>query len=384
MNRIGRTLLVSLAWVTLFGANTNREPDGLVVHEWGTFTSIADAEGSPALWAPLIGRADLPCFVHRLLPGYSPKFSSNGLVRMETPVLYFYSTRAANLSVRVGFPQGLVTEWYPRASKVNPIQVSAEGFRGGHIDWNVQVDPAAKVTLPESRTPSHYFAARQTAAAPVRVGDETEKLLFYRGVGSFDVKVRPSFTTEGTLRVRNESGHPLPLAMLFESHSGITTLSIARGLGKDTTLAAPRTVAIGEVHASLVAALTAEGLYEDEARAMVETWKDSWFEDGSRLIYLVPRPLVDAVLPLQISPAPRQVARVFVGRIELASEGTRKTIEAAVLANDEKTLRQFGRFLKPLIQQSEPLSRNQLWTPFVGNLAARMEQERSQGPFCVQ
>ncbi len=35
--------------------------------------------------------------------------------------------------------------------------------------------------------------------------------------------------------------------------------------------------------------LIAQGLYQDEAQAMLETWRDSWFEEGSRLLYIVPR-----------------------------------------------------------------------------------------------
>jgi len=37
---------------------------------------------------------------------------------------------------------------------------------------------------------------------------------------------------------------------------------------------------------------------------MLESWKDSWFEEGSRLIYIVPRSFVDTILPLAIEPQP--------------------------------------------------------------------------------
>ena len=49
---------------------------------------------------------------------------------------------------------------------------------------------------------------------------------------------------------------------------------------------------------------------------MVETWKDSWFEKGARLIYIVPSRAVDQILPLQIEPQPAETTRVFVGRLE--------------------------------------------------------------------
>jgi hypothetical protein len=67
----------------------------------------------------------------------------------------------------------------------------------------------------------------------------------------------------------------------------------------------------------LETALIAQGLFPREAQAMVETWRDSWFEEGSRLIYIVPSRAIDDALPLQVEPVPSQTARVFVGRIEL-------------------------------------------------------------------
>ncbi|HEV8487854.1 MAG TPA: hypothetical protein VGV87_30210, partial [Blastocatellia bacterium] len=36
----------------------------LVVHEWGTFTSIAGKQGVSVEWRPLAGASDLPTFVY--------------------------------------------------------------------------------------------------------------------------------------------------------------------------------------------------------------------------------------------------------------------------------------------------------------------------------
>jgi hypothetical protein len=70
---------------------------------------------------------------------------------------------------------------------------------------------------------------------------------------------------------------------------------------------------------SFVAALTSKGLFEDEARAMLETWEAAYFKaSGTRLFYIVPRPWLDHYLPLEIS-APAKIERVMVGRIELRS-----------------------------------------------------------------
>src|SRR5205085_1139126 len=97
--------------------------------------------------------------------------------------------------------------------------------------------------------------------------------------------------------------------------------------------------------------LVADGLYEKEAQAMVDTWRDSWFEEGSRLIYVVPRDIVDRILPLDVTPAPASVARVFVGRIELVTPATLRAVGDALDAGDRDGLERYGRFLEPIAQR---------------------------------
>jgi hypothetical protein len=96
--------------------------------------------------------------------------------------------------------------------------------------------------------------------------------------------------------------------------------------------------------------LVTQGLYQDEARAMVETWRGSWFEEGSRLLYIVPPAFVDGVLPLSINPAPAQTVRVFVGRLELVTPETEKAVERALVTHDSETLKIYGRFLEPILE----------------------------------
>src|ERR1700730_3571547 len=61
----------------------------LVVHEWGTFTSIAGDDGNALLWLPIATKSDLPTFVEHY-PDLNVKGGLRGTVRMETPVIYFY------------------------------------------------------------------------------------------------------------------------------------------------------------------------------------------------------------------------------------------------------------------------------------------------------
>ena len=72
------------------------------------------------------------------------------------------------------------------------------------------------------------------------------------------------------------------------------------------------------LRASLKRALLKQGLYADEAEAMLNTWKASYFEKpGLRLFYVVPREWTDYFLPLTIS-VPARVNRAIVGRIDFA------------------------------------------------------------------
>jgi hypothetical protein len=97
--------------------------------------------------------------------------------------------------------------------------------------------------------------------------------------------------------------------------------------------------------------LTAQGLFPKEAHAMVETWRDSWFEEGSRLIYIVPSHAIDTMLPLQVAPAPSQTMRVFVGRIELVTAVTKHTVEDAFARKDWPLVQRYGRFLEPILDR---------------------------------
>ncbi|HYP06284.1 MAG TPA: hypothetical protein VER03_08600 [Bryobacteraceae bacterium] len=336
---------------------TSAEKRQVVVHEWGTFTSVANETGDSARWAALSGPADLPCFVARLGSG-DYKDRAIGKVRMETPVLYFYSKAPVTLSVNVAFPEGWITEWYPNATRVTPASISGippEHYSNGEIRWDqVHVSPGASPKLPVSQAASHYFAARETDAAPIRVGSQWEKLIFYRGVADFSVPLRPVISPQGAVRITNAGPQPIPLAMLFENRAGKIGFRLITGLTTDAQMESPElTGSLAEIRSRLEAHLVEFGLYPKEAAAMVETWRDSWFEEGMRLFYIAPREMVDRVLPLQVQPAPSTTVRVFVGRIEILSPAMRRRIDSLAAANDLKGLQQIGRFLGPFTTQME-------------------------------
>jgi len=73
--------------------------------------------------------------------------------------------------------------------------------------------------------------------------------------------------------------------------------------------------------------LIADGLYTDEADAMLKTWELAYFKSpGLRLFYLLPQQWTDAVLPLQCSLLAK-VSRTMVGRIEVVTPKQRSLLK---------------------------------------------------------
>jgi hypothetical protein len=354
----------SLAFLS---SRPERVYSGLTAHEWGTFTSVAGPDGRAVEWSPLIGSTDLPSFVeHFRNAGF--KRGLRGTVRMETPVLYFYAPTEKTISVKVSFAKGVITEWYPHASRVEPnanlwdLSLYQEHIDGS-IAWDaVTLAPNQTADLPNDRQENHYYAARQTTSTPLRVkaptDDQYEKFLFYRGVSTFNAPIGAKLAMGNKVLVENRSGQPISNAILFERRGEKVGYRIAgpfpSGPGNASILPLaldpPALIAtIDSLARDLEGILIAQGLYQNEAQAMVQTWRDSWFEEGSRLLYIIPREFIDTVLPLTIQPAPLETTRVFVGRLELVTPATQEAVARAFAERDQDPLDKYGRFLEPIL-----------------------------------
>ena len=358
------------------GAQARPVDPELTAHEWGTFTSVAGNDGQAVEWAPLSGAwpsSDLPGFVEHF-SWVNFKVGLRGTVRMETPVLYFYSPHDLTVAVQVSFSKGLITEWYPHASRVSPVGdfPSRHLYKkndDGTILWDsVHVEPDLAFDFPREAADNQYYAARETSAAPVRVetpkGNQHEKFLFYRGVSAVSVPISAKLAPDGNLLVRNLNTEEVPNVILFERRGEKIGYRISNGLQKEAVIEPPElNASIDSLYSDLEKMLMARGLYRDEAHAMVQTWRNSWFEEGSRLFYIVPTSFVDAVLPLTINPAPAKTIRVFVGRLEIITPATQKAVEAALASHDDATLGKYARFLDPILKsmmEKDPVTAQRL------------------------
>jgi hypothetical protein len=333
---------LTLLACSVFAGGLSGPPDDLVVHEWGTFTSIAGPDGNAMIWLPGVS-SDLPPFIYH----YGFKAILPATVRMETPVLYFYSSKETDVSVKVGFPRGIITEWYPAANQ-----------RQSEIAWSsVKILPRTIGDFPNDGRNSHYYAARNTAAATVQVSDkgvsQHERFLFYRGLGTFQPPLSVKLVNNQIV-VRNQIEDQPGAIVLFENQGGRIGYRFGHFTGSEAVLERPELSAnLVSLRPELEQSLVANGLFADEAHAMVDTWRDSWFEEGARVFYILPRSAVDSILPLLISPKPAKIERTFVGRIEVITPEITAAVLEARKTNDRAALAKYGRFLEPILRNND-------------------------------
>jgi len=294
-------------------------------HEWGTFTMVIDSDGSPIDWYRPHLTEPLPAFVHRT------RFLKQRVdfsVRMETPVIYFHTEVPLVVDVTVGFPSGLVTEHFPFG-----VFEPGSGDDLGVTAWrNLRVDPQFDPAFARELGGDHYYAARAVNSAPVELdrgdhGVERERFIFYRGVANFRIPLRVT-QDGGNLAIANLGAETYAHSFVFERNGPTASLVPLGALRPGAVVIHDRAATKPTQRIDLRGiedALVADGLFRDEAAAMIETWRSSWFEDGLRVLFTVPRSDVDALLPLSITPA-MQIERVFVGRYEIVTPERRHEI----------------------------------------------------------
>ncbi len=354
--------------------------DPLVVHEWGTFTSLQDEQGR-TIGGINTDEEALPKFVHDLLRGRTDGLATKGIpggarhevtMRLETPVIYFHPPQGSpqqSVDVSVQFRGGLLSQFYPDAitnvekgSNIPSINEKTLGW----LRWNgIKIG----TNTPGPKTDSHvWLAPRQVSAADVTAGNgESERYLFYRGVGHLDapiVSIRQADQLTFAARGNFTSRH-LWLAHFAANGSceayEFSDLSPAKRIEFSFSGINQPVLDLPQLRASMKQALISDGLYDDEAEAMLNTWQKSYFRSsGLRLFYLVPRNWTDQVLPLKLSTEAR-IERVMIGRLEMISSEQQKALhELAAIDNISKEMKRswdlynsLGRFKSALVQNEQ-------------------------------
>jgi hypothetical protein len=350
MKAIAPLLLVAaLAFLPSWSHADNR----LVIHEWGTFTSLEDESGNP-IGGINTDDEPVPDFVHdlsNLIHGPSempaiffkgvPRCDRDVLVRLETPVIYFHlppSIDSLKLDIDVTFHGGWLTQFYPAAQAAAPDMSSPKFDVGaltsrvdGSLTWkNLTVGGNPQLKSTDSKV---WLAPRAVDAAAVTApGGESERFLFYRGVGHLAAPVRV-VRHEDELQISSDLSEPIHGLWLVDVR-GDGTCAVRELPRAGATTAATfaekdfNAANLGVIRQSLRSAMMHEGLYGDEAEGLLNTWEASYFRrPGLRLFFLVPASWTDRVLPLHASVA-ADVLRVMIGRIEIVTPHQRQLLAA--------------------------------------------------------
>jgi hypothetical protein len=359
----------------------------LVVHEWGTFTCLQDEMGT-AIGGINTDDEPVPRFVHDLawsllIPATempttffqgAPRCHPDVTMRLETPVIYFHLPKSRNqpltMDVNVEFHGGWLTQFYPAADAVAPGVKSWPNF--GHL----RSDTIGRLAWPALTvgtgtngpdTTEHVWTSPRAveAASVTATNNESEKFLFYRGVAHVDAPLRVVHDSTGDqLLLYSQMDSTLPgkpplvirdlwLTEIRPDGSSafrrLKPVTLAEN-GKEPRSMTPATFTAAEFsqqntalfRADMHRALVNEGLFDDEADALLNTWELSYFKSaGLRLFFIVPRAWTDHYLPLHVS-IPAEVQRVMMGRIELVTPTQRKLLQqiAAGPAPDMESFRQ--------------------------------------------
>jgi hypothetical protein len=382
--------LASVVGLLLTPALHASDQDPVIVHEWGTFTSLQDEDGN-ALGGINVDDEPVPNFVctdggHEVQPQHQDEGRTFGLppywiqkslpandpevtMRLETPVLYIYPPKGEPaksvppLTVHVDFHGGILSEFFPLATFDGLVTVPGTSMHQGALTSETTTSLTwSGIRLGSTRKPpattDHVWTIPRETSAPVleldtpwtdyqgtRHHDVTaEHFLFYRGVGQIDSPVQLSYHSGGGVGMTHSLLSSQALFDGFDkgwmaeirpngtcAFNSITSAGVATVGGmiesftphlstsfKDADFTAAN---LARLKASMQEELVREGLFTDEASALLRTWELSYFKSpGLRFFYTLPRSWTDAVLPLKVTGAPAKITRVMIGRIELISD----------------------------------------------------------------
>jgi hypothetical protein len=421
VNRITILLAALLAAGVAMGSAAVRS-DEFVVHEWGTFLSMNGSDGM-ALDGMYHEEHALPSFVHSRRKDQLQL--PTAMIKGETPVIYFYSQIPRQVNVSVDFPSGIWTQWYPRANMVGPALASTNdplNLKDGRIRWNVEVIPSlSESLLPETSSDALWNYSRQVDSAFVRVKgdgvrlnrsplDEVDRFIFYRGLGRAELPIQFSAASNGAVTCSASAREPVRHLFLIRVEKGRGAFKYAASLapGEQISAAVPSMESSEPLESfsqkagdAIARRLAESGLFEKEARAMVNTWRTSYLEtQGVRALYVLPRAWTDRFIPMKIDPKPSSLVRVMVGRTELLTPERERAAESAVktLASADSVKRRAafdyliaqGRYVEPIVRRTLASSRDGsvkelcnriLLTDFVTELRSALKDSRGKPTF---
>lgn len=317
------------------------------LHEWGLITTSARG--------------------FELGAGPGQRVMPEEMLTVDKPILYVHADSAFDLSVEVTPRSGLTFAeiWPPMNESTWQVSVSPEPCRGGH-------------TYPTScSAPDGYCEVAELAlyetddAACLSAGENTLPLLFYRMRHADEGPTLPlEIKKDGDEVVAENRGWDDGVGALWrvtwDGNAGVAHAARAAvpARGERVSLARPTSGGVADARAAIRADLGTHGLTAPEAEAFMRAWDEALFgsaSDGTRdrrgtdgddglaadepvqvsdetdidsltndipaiqggpriadvLLYWLPRSNIDAMAELDAQPAPRNLRRAILVRVDL-------------------------------------------------------------------
>ena len=323
--------------------------EDLRVHEWGVFSITSDLKyanaGRKAEWA------SMPDFFYRQFPTQRLRWVP---ACVDKPIIYFHTSREhLQIEVNVEFSQGAPVVWWPAC--IRPVDTTGgrpSSKRTGppftSLTWSIWLGetypwtagnrpvggyrwPAKPAGLPkqswlqrardvkEAATVMTYGTIPGQARFPAP-HVETERFIYYDGLVPRPDYLRCTSSEPQRTTLKNTAGFPLRDLFVVDRRGRDTPVRFAHleRLAPDREWR----VAFQDVAAddwprrgrsAVVAALQHAGLLQSEATALADVWTKAFFlTDGLTAFHLLPQSEYDRMLPLKITPAPPEIARVGV------------------------------------------------------------------------
>ncbi len=309
---LGLVILLLMACSGTAKAQSQR----LIVHEWGVLTAIAQEDGSLLSWSPLEGAPPQPSFIQQ----YNASKAAQGNVRIDIPAIYFRVDQPTSLTMNLEFLRGYFFSGYPRAT-CNDYSVTWPGLT---------LLPRDNMPLLTEPTASRYYQLRNTACSQVRVDHaghkQFERFIHLRGAGNIPLPLSVQVDHE---EFHVQGGHAsaklIKQVIAIENQQGKIGFSVVDMQDGQARFARPKLTAnIDLATARLRRLLNQQGMYPDQANAIIATAQPEWFEPGTRLIYLMPLPILEETFKLRFQPAPSEHVRLYAVRVELITPQMRQ------------------------------------------------------------
>jgi hypothetical protein len=324
-------LAVSILFAVSVGVAAAKNPQPasarVAVHEWGVFRVSEDVDfANAALRAEW---DDLPAFAYGHIKGRAVPQHWGAFEIRKDPIIFFHAKEPVTLRVKIEFPGGMAGVWFPATE--NP---AVDGFQkepkiGNSLEWALGVKQCPQGWQPKGASPPEVPAKHWTSRirqvqsdeifarlGPNPTDVEREKFLYYDGI--FPHKHWLKITVErDRVSLASRVKHPLYDVTVVDRRNDkvrvgrITKLEAGAAVDEVDFVEVDAARFVSEAIGTLAGQLVKAGLFDDEAKSLIDTWKQTMFETpGLNLFYRLPQSEYDALLPLTIAPKPEAVVRV--------------------------------------------------------------------------